>query len=149
MNARLKHAGLGVLAALALVHVGASAQVPYTRIVHADAEPQNWLTYSGGYRSHRHSPLTAINRQNVAQLKMKWVYQIGRAGLIESSPIVVDGVIYLTEPPSVVTAIDARTGRSLWTWSPTLPPDVRTPGSAGAVNRTLVALQKAFLLRSW
>jgi alcohol dehydrogenase (cytochrome c) len=140
VNLTSRRAVFGALAAVVAAHICVSAQVPYTRILRADTEPQNWLTYSGSYRSHRHSALTQITRQNVAQLKMKWVYQIGRAGLIESSPIVVDGIIYLTEPPSIVTALDARTGRQLWTWAPAIPPDVRTPGSAGAVNRGVAVL---------
>ena len=50
------------------------AQVTYDRLLHADREPQNWLTYSGGYASQRYSPLTQINRDNVKNLQMKWVY---------------------------------------------------------------------------
>ena len=49
------------------------AQVTYERLLHADKEPQNWLTYSGGYASNRYSLLTQINRDNVKNLQMKWV----------------------------------------------------------------------------
>ena len=91
----------------------ASAQVPYERIVKAESEPNNWLTYGGSYKSQRFTELAQINKQNVAQLKPLWVYQIRQAGIIEASPIVVDGVMYITEPPSTVTALDVRTGRPL------------------------------------
>ena len=89
-----------------------SAQVSYERILNADDEPQNWLTYSGNYSSHRHSALTEINRDNVADLKTLWTYQISTTHKFEATPIVVDGVMYISEPPSDVTAIDARTGRA-------------------------------------
>lgn len=115
------------------------AQVPHQRIVRAETEPSNWLTYSGNYLSHRYSPLTQINRQNVRGLKPVWVYQIRQAGINETSPIVVDGVMYMTEPPSTVTALDARTGRRLWTWSPNIPQDVIVIGSP-PVNRGVAVL---------
>jgi hypothetical protein len=52
--------------------------------------------------------------QNVSQLKIAWAYQMQRAGVVETSPIVVDGIMYLTEPPSTVTALDVRSGRPIW-----------------------------------
>jgi alcohol dehydrogenase (cytochrome c) len=118
---------------------GASAQVPYQRIVRAEAEPANWLTYAGSYKSQRYSQLDQITRRNVGQLKPAWVYQIRQPGLIETSPIVVDGVMYMTEPPSTVTALDARTGRILWSWSPNIPTDVIVIGSP-PVNRGVAVL---------
>jgi alcohol dehydrogenase (cytochrome c) len=113
---------------------GLMAQVSYQRIVHADGEPANWLTYGGTYGSQRYSQLDQINRGNVDQLKDVWVYQIREPGIIETSPIVVDGIMYMTEPASTVTALDARTGRPLWTWTPEIPKDVIVIGSP-PVNR--------------
>src|SRR3954454_17211158 len=89
------------------------AQVPYDRLVKAETEPANWLTYAGGYKSQRYSQLDQINKQNVTQLKPAWVYQLRTGGVFETSPVVVDGVMYMTEPPSTVTAIDVRSGRPL------------------------------------
>src|SRR5712671_6426179 len=83
-----------------LVARPAVAQVPYERIARAESEPGSWLTYAGGYKSQRYTQLDQINKQNVSQLKPLWVYQIRQAGIIETSPIVVDGVMYMTEPPS-------------------------------------------------
>jgi len=116
-----------------------AAQVPYERLVKAVSEPQNWLTYAGSYRSHRYSALDGINRKNVSSLKVAWAYQIQRAGIVETSPLVVDGVMYLTEPPSTVTALDVRSGRPLWTYSPAIPPDVIIIGSP-PVNRGVAIL---------
>ena len=115
-----------------------AAQVSYQRLLKAESEPQNWLTYAGSYRSHRYSALTQINRQNVAQLKIAWAYQM-RSGVVETSPLVADGIMYLTEPPSTVTAIDVRSGRPLWSYTPAIPPDVIVIGSP-PVNRGVALL---------
>src|SRR5205085_8238642 len=105
-----------------LAGAGASAQiVPYGRIVQAGNAPQDWLTYSGNYNSQRYSALSQINRQNVAQLRPAWMYQLKRPGVFEATPIVADGVMYITEPPSTVTALDVKTGRPLWPWTPNIP----------------------------
>lgn len=124
------------------VLLGASqlpAQVTADRIRRADAEPHNWLTYAGNYQSHRHSPLTAINRQTVSQLKTAWVYQVRQPGIVETSPLVADGIMYISEPPSTVTAIDVRSGRAIWSYSPTIPRDVIVIGSP-QVNRGVALL---------
>ena len=115
------------------------AQVSYARLLKAESDPQNWLTYAGSYNSHRYSGLDQINRRNVSSLKLAWAYQIQRAGIIETSPLVVDGVMYLSEPPSTVTALDVRSGRPLWTYSPNIPPDVIVIGSP-PVNRGVAIL---------
>jgi alcohol dehydrogenase (cytochrome c) len=103
--------------------------VPYERILHSANEPQNWLTYSGSYNSQQYSPLKQINRENISKLKVAWIYQPSKpVANLEASPIVADGVMYVTEPPSTVTALDVRTGLRLWTWSPTLPEHVVSIG---------------------
>ncbi|MFN8059741.1 MAG: PQQ-dependent dehydrogenase, methanol/ethanol family [Vicinamibacterales bacterium] len=125
-----------------LVHVAAvaaGAQVPYERIVNADAEPGAWLTYSGTYKSQRYSSLDQITRDNVKALRPVWMYQVADAGYVETTPLVVDGVMYVTEPPTVVTALDLKSGRMLWTWSRTLPANLRTLGF-GRVNRGVAVM---------
>src|SRR5580704_11271616 len=117
MKAMRFAAALFVLAAALPV----AAQVPYDRLVKADSEPGNWLTYGENYYDQRFSGLKQLTPQNVAGLKMVWAYQPTRpAGNVETSPIVVDGIMYVTDPPSTVTALDAHTGSKLWTWSPIL-----------------------------
>jgi alcohol dehydrogenase (cytochrome c) len=113
--------------------------VPYQRIVRAATTPEDWLTYSGNYNSQRYSPLTQINRGNVANLRPAWMYQIKRPGVFEASPIVADGVMYISEPPSTITALDVRSGRPLWTWTPQIPSDVIVIGSP-PVNRGVAIL---------
>ena len=96
--------------ALSLVAL-ATPQVTYERLLRADAEPQNWMTYSGSYKGWRYSPLDQVNRSNVGTLKVAWVYQMPITERIETTPLVVDGVMYFSEPPSNVVALDAATGR--------------------------------------
>ena len=108
------------------------AQVPFERIANADKEPGNWLTYSRNLQGHRFSPLAEINTQNVAQLKVKWAFQFPDART-EVSPIVVDGILYVTGPNSAA-AVDGRSGRSLWTWSRPIPSDYHSIGF-GHTNR--------------
>jgi glucose dehydrogenase len=92
-----------ILAALAVV--GLSAQVPYQRLANADKEPQNWLSYSRTYDGQRYSPLRQINGSNVAGLKALWTYQIDQMDHFETTPIAVDGVLYVTEPPDAISAL--------------------------------------------
>ncbi|MCP5111025.1 MAG: PQQ-binding-like beta-propeller repeat protein, partial [bacterium] len=115
------------------------SEVPYKRIEKAESEPGSWLTYSGSYSAQRYSRLDQITPRNVAGLKPVWVYQVKQPGYIETTPLVADGVMYITEPPSTVTALDIHTGRPLWTWSPDMPKDVLHLGFP-PVNRGVAIL---------
>jgi alcohol dehydrogenase (cytochrome c) len=117
--------------------------VTYERILHATDEPGNWLTYSGDYRSHHYSRLNQITTENVHRLRAKWIYQMHRPK-VETTPIVVDGVMYVTRPPSDVIALDAETGRALWTFEHRLPTRVYT--CCGEVNRGLAILGSTLFL---
>lgn len=110
----------------------ALAQVPYERIVAAAKEPGNWMTYSGNYAGHRFSPLTGITAANVAGLHVKWAYQYSTRST-EVSPLVVDGVMYVTGP-NMAAALDLRTGREMWHWERPIPKDYQNIGF-GRVNR--------------
>ena len=135
----MKKARLLVIASCLIIAGVASAQVPYKRVTGAANEPGNWLTYSGNYQAHRFSPLKQITPANAAQLKLAWVYQITGRGRFETSPLVVDGVMYVTEPPTKVTALDSRTGRPLWSWQRPLSPSIKTIGF-GPTNRGVAIL---------
>ncbi|HKV04678.1 MAG TPA: PQQ-dependent dehydrogenase, methanol/ethanol family [Candidatus Acidoferrales bacterium] len=120
-------------AALAALVLGsqlesAAQNVTYEEIRHSASHPGDWLTYGGNYASQRFSELKQINKTNVNQLKLQWVYQLRRQGIFESSPIVVDGMMYVTEPPTTVTALDVRTGRPVWRWTAELPKNLLTIG---------------------
>jgi alcohol dehydrogenase (cytochrome c) len=108
--------------ALALFAGAAQAQVSDARLVNAAQTPADWLTYSGTYSGQRYSTLSQITPANVKDLKLKWVYQGAQQGGWQSSPLVVDGIMYLTQRPNDVVALDARTGRAFWTYHQTLDP---------------------------
>src|SRR4051794_36348192 len=112
---------VGLLLVIAL-GVGLRGQVTYERILHADREPQNWLTYGGGYASQRYSGLTQVARDNVKSLSLKWVWRPKYLDKMETTPIVVDGVMYAVQN-SEVQAFDAATGRVFWNFRYTVPPD--------------------------
>jgi alcohol dehydrogenase (cytochrome c) len=127
----------GVVLLLALPALGAG-QVPYDRLVASKSEAGSWLTYSGSYSAERFSPLDEIDPDNVTDLRVEWVYQTS-PGLVETTPLVVDGVMYLTEPPSTVTALDARTGRRIWRFDPNVPQQALNIGFP-RVNRGVAIL---------
>ena len=134
-------AALAALAALALAAPAAAQNglpVPYDRLLKADDEPGNWLMYSGNYRSYRHSRLAQITPANVGRLRPKWIYQMRTTQKVETSPLVVEGVMYVTRPPNDVVAIDAETGRRLWSYFHRVPEGIRT--CCGQVNRGLAVL---------
>ena len=116
------------------------SQVTYQRIANADNEPGNWLTYSGNYSSTRFSDLQQINKSNVQKLAPVWIYQLrAPQGPFETTPIVADKIMYISEPPSTVTALDVATGRKIWTYTPDIPKDVKFLGF-GPVNRGVAIL---------
>jgi alcohol dehydrogenase (cytochrome c) len=124
--------------AVAAPHAQNGVSVAYERIVKAGTEPGNWLTYSGNLQGHRYSPLAQITRENVADLQPTWVFQSHDSAKIEASPIVVDGILYVTEQPHVVTALDGRTGRPIWSYR--RPAAKGVPGCCGPVNRGVAIL---------
>ena len=93
------------------------AQVTFDRILRADKEPQNWLTYSGSTLSQRYSALTQINMDNVKDLTMQWAFQARSTEKFEATPLVVDGTMYFTQAPNDVIALDAVTGEITWLYS--------------------------------
>ncbi len=127
-----------VTALLAALGFQLQAQVPTDRILRAAAEPQNWLTYNGTYMSQRYSTLAQITPANVAQLESKWVVQNQVFGAWQSNPLVVDGVMYLTQRPNDVMAVDAKTGRLFWLYRYT--PSADSKVCCGANNRGVAIL---------
>ena len=124
---------VGVLAA------GASAQdVSFERLRQAAQAPADWLTYSGSYFSQRYSELDQVTSANVGDLQLQWVYQTPVFGPWQSTPLVADGVMYLTQRPNDVIALDARTGRVFWVYSYPTAPDHRA--CCGSNNRGVAIL---------
>jgi alcohol dehydrogenase (cytochrome c) len=92
----------------------AQTAVGYDRLLNVAKEPQNWLTYGGDYSSHHYSSLAQITAGNVKTLHLAWAYQSAVAGSWESTPLVVDGIMYLTQRLNDIVALDAVTGRVFW-----------------------------------
>jgi alcohol dehydrogenase (cytochrome c) len=114
------------------------AQVGPARLLDAAKEPNNWLVYSGSYFSNRHSLLNQITPANARNLELKWMYQAAVQGNWQTTPLVVDGIMYLTQRPNDVVALDAKTGRVFWIYRHTLTPNQVV--CCGANNRGLAIL---------
>jgi PQQ-dependent dehydrogenase (methanol/ethanol family) len=130
-------AGLrGEAAAEALPHAGSGPT--FQRILDAAHEPENWLTYSGSFRGWRHSTLSQITSANAGRLTLQWAFQTGDLGQFETTPLVVDGVLYGTGQNDRAFALDARTGRPVWRYQRNLPDKLQP--CCGAVNRGFAIL---------
>ena len=121
-----------------------AAQVTFERLLEADQEPHNWLTYSGTHSGERHSRLEQITPENVGELELEWVFQAQSLQVFETTPLVVDGIMYLTEAPNTVVALDARTGRVFWTYEHT--PSLASRPCCGRVNRGLAILGETLFM---
>ena len=113
-------------------------QVSFDRIIRANQEPQNWLTYSGTMASQRHSALTQITPENVKNLELQWAYQARSLEKFEATALVVNGILYTVQAPNDVIAMDAVTGRPFWIYSYTPAPEARP--CCGRLNRGLAIL---------
>lgn len=122
----------------------AVSEVPFERILRADHEPQNWLTYSGSFTSQRHSGLTQITPENAKDLTLKWVFQSRSLEKHEVTPLVVDGVMYTVQGINDVFALDAATGKTIWSYA--YKPDAAARNCCGQETRGLAILgDKVFL----
>ena len=99
----------------------------------AQDDPATWLTYGGNLASWRFSPQTEISRANVARLTPHWIFQTGVNGKFETTPLVRDGVMYVTGPSNHAYAIDLLTGRPIWHYQKPVPKGAN--GCCGQVNR--------------
>src|SRR5262245_39144810 len=130
--------GIGAVTAFVLFLAALLGQITSDRLVRAADEPRNWLTYSGTYSGQRYSTLAQIDRTNVKSLELKWLLQNQVAGPWESVPLVVDGIMYLTQRRNDIVAVDARTGRIFWIYKYVGAPDTKV--CCGANNRGLAIL---------
>jgi len=122
----------------------ANASIPpvtVDRLLSSDRS-NDWLTYAGNYSGFRHSLLTQISRRNVQHLRLAWAAQLpSDSPSLETTPIVADGRMYVTESPEGVTALDAKTGALLWQFHRPVPAD-SIPLCCGSQNRGVAILNK-------
>jgi alcohol dehydrogenase (cytochrome c) len=122
-------------------------QVNSERLQATGTNPDEWLTYSGSYNGWRHTSLTEITPANVAQLKLRWIKQFDiNDPFIEATPLVIDGVIFISVPTSKVLALDAKTGDVLWEYERPIPDDL--PLCCARVNRGLAVHGSTLFLGS-
>ena len=121
-------------------HPFGAAAVDQQRLIHANSEPGSWLAAGRDYDEQRYSPLTQINKSNVAQLGLAWYGDINSEQAQESTPVIVDGVMYLTTNWSMVKAYNAKTGEKIWEYDPHVDRAATGPISCcGTVNRGVAA----------
>ena len=127
-----------------------SITVPYEELRSIRHPSNDWLTYSGSYTSNRNSALKQVNHSNVGQLALKWIHQFeGNHGRVEASPIVRNGIMYVTVPPNRVIALDANSGKVIWKFQHLAPAESRWGAYAGSVNRgTAIMDEKLFFATS-
>lgn len=130
-----------VMAGLAGLALGACHPRPGPAAVDAKsmqaavANGADWPSYGRTYSEQRYSPLDKINTGNVGQLGLAWSFQLATNRGVEATPVVVDGVMYMTSAWSVVYALDAKTGKALWTYDPKVPREVGHNACCDVVNR--------------
>jgi len=141
--------GLG-LAGSGVGRAPLNIDVSNERILSAGSRTDEWLTYSGSLDGHRYTALNQITPANVSQLRIRWVRQFDTSlPSIEATPLVVDGVIFITEPPSdvfAVDALDAKSGEVIWRYTRNIPSSVRV--CCGRANRGLAILHNRLYVAS-
>jgi quinohemoprotein ethanol dehydrogenase len=143
MKTRRKNARRSVLISmplgLLLVGLAWGSGVDGARIANADAEPGNWLTYGRTYSEQRFSPLARINDKNAQKLGLAWFADLDTNRAQEATPLIVDGVMYVSTAWSLVKAYDARTGKLLWAYDPQVRRELGVNACCDVGNRGVAA----------
>jgi quinohemoprotein ethanol dehydrogenase len=130
-----KPASTGADSAAKPSKAAAVADVDGARIIAADQEPGAWMSTGRTYSEQRYSPLKKLDTSNVGKLKLAWTYKLDVDRATEATPIVVDGVMYVTGAYSIVSALDPVTGKELWKFDPKVPRDKDRDGCCDVANR--------------
>jgi alcohol dehydrogenase (cytochrome c) len=120
--------------------VRAKINVTPEQLYNAQDHPDQWLSYSGDTSAHRYSRLDQINKGNVANMRVAWITQLRPSFKpLAATPIVTGGLIFVTEAPEGVAAIDAKSGRLVWRFKRPVDPS-KLPLCCGAFNRGVAVL---------
>ena len=139
-----RHVARWLFALLALGLIGCSSEeaepaafgaLDANRIAAADKEPHNWLTHGRTYSEQRFSPLAQINGESVSRLALAWTYELRTPRGASATPIVVDGMMYVTSSWSLVYALDAATGAEKWLYDPKVDRANGSKACCDVVNR--------------
>lgn len=104
-------------------------------LTNADNTPENWVTYGKNYAEDRFSSLNQVNTDNIGKLGLAWALNLETTRGIEATPLVVDGIMFLSGPWSKVFAVNARTGKMIWTYDPEVPGKIGEKLCCDVVNR--------------
>jgi len=138
-------ASVALLISLGSIGIGSAwaaespAPVNAARLDNADREGSNWLSYGRTYSEQRYSPLTRISADNAKQLGLAWYADLDTDRGQEATPLVIDGVLYVSTAWSMVKAYDARTGSPLWSYDPQVPRQLGVNACCDVVNRGVAA----------
>ena len=133
MNKAITVIALLLLSIVSLPGYGSSEEA----IINADQHPGEWLSHGRAYDEKRYSPLAVIDQKNVSDLGLSWQYATGNKRGMEATPIVADGVMYITTAWSRVAALDASSGKLLWTYDPKVAGKKGRDACCDVVNRGL------------
>ncbi len=115
------------------------AKIDQARLNGANSDTANWLSYGRTYGEQRYSPLAQVNADNVSQLGLRWYQDLETSRGQQSTPLMIDGVLYVTQSWSKVVALDGRSGRLLWRYDPKVPGETGFKACCDVVNRGLAA----------
>jgi PQQ-dependent dehydrogenase (methanol/ethanol family) len=111
-------------------------EVDFNKVLNADQNPNDWLTYHGSFKSWHYSPLRDVDTMNVDKLRIAWIHQPSRATRgVQSMPLAADGVLYYSSSYSQVYALDGATGEVKWTYVPQLDEDLVSRQTHSPYNR--------------
>src|SRR5258706_15900885 len=120
-------AGAAVVFLLSAIEVGqaaaprAAANVDAARMMNAERNAGNWLSYGRTYSEQRFSPLSKITSDNASELGLAWFADLDTNRGQQATPLIIDGVMYVSTAWSMVKAYDAATGKPLWSYDPEVP----------------------------
>ena len=126
-----------------------AGRVTHERVVLASSEPGQWLVHGGDYANRRHSGLAQIDTDNVGRLGLSWSMDMDTRRGVQATPIVVDGVMYVTGSWSQLYALDARTGSRLWSFDPKVPREMAGTGCCDVVSRGVAVWDGKVLLATF
>jgi quinohemoprotein ethanol dehydrogenase len=132
----------GVAAGLSSQQIAAATGAVNAKTIEANqATSKDWPSYGLDYWENRFSHLTQINADNVKNLGLVWTFSLQSTRGVEATPVVVDGIMYVTAPWSVVHAIDVRTGQEIWSYDPQVPRKLGERACCDVVNRGVAIYQ--------
>jgi PQQ-dependent dehydrogenase (methanol/ethanol family) len=117
----------------------APAAVNAQRIINADQEPGNWMSHGRTYDEQRFSPLQAIHDGNAERLGLSWYFDIPTKRGMQATPLMIDGILYVSGSWSRVYAFDATSGELLWQYDPGVPREKLLELCCDAINRGVAA----------